>query len=976
MRARGVALLSLYFLLAIAGQALASGITNSSDDLRTGWYPGEAAITPELIEEKKFGEEWSTKVEGQVYAQPLLAMGTLFVATEMNKIYGLDPATGTAKWSATLTHGAPWNPADIGCADLTPWVGATATPVIDPATGIAYLTHKTYASGSSGEARWWMDAIDVATGTEKPGFPVPLEGQAQNIEGLKFNATNELQRPGLLLMDGTVYAGFGSHCDHDPYQGWVFGVSTSGTVKARWATDPNGAGIWQSGAGLTSDGSGRILLSTGNGFDPEPPIAGSTPPIGLGQAVVRLQVQPSGELKAVDFFAPYDANTLNTWDADFGSGGVTGLPNEYFGTGTSTPHLAVAVGKDGYVYLLNRDDLGGYGVGEHGQDNVVQRIGPNGGVWSRPGVWPGNGGWVYIPTASAGNSAGGSAGELDMYRYVVSAGKPRLFLEGRSSDAFGFSSGAPVITSNGTENGSAVVWTIWAPNGTGAGAQLRAYAPLPVEGKAVLMQSWPVGTSAKFSTPGVGQGRIYVGTRDGHVLGFGAPVASPLTGPRTEFPATVVGQTSSQNVTLTAQRELTIEAVTTTSSQFTAGAPSPKPPVTLKAGQKINVPVTFAPSGAGPQAGTLQVTANGSVLSFSLSGAGRYTGPKLQASPPVVTFGGTSVGSPLTAQVTVKNVGSEPLTLKTTPPKAPFSIEGEPVPGKLAPEESFVAQLRFEPKLNGSYTGELAFLSNGGNMTIGLTGIAAPPGLLSISPPRVDFGQVLVGHEAVRSFAITNTGGLPVKINISKPPIAGPFHAITSLPEGESVVGPEETVTESVRFAPTAVGPIADVWRITGQDSSGLHEVGFTGEGVLTSASLVGSVPGGGSLGFNAGSALTRVLTKNVLVRRSGKVFVRVHCAGGSGSCTGSITLRTLRAIRQRLGRAVIMTLATGRFRIAHGRSATIDLHLSKAGRTLLARQRTLRVRASTVTQEDGAGHAHVVQAVVTLRAAPGLLAH
>ncbi len=257
-----------------------------------------------------------------------------------------------------------------------------------------------------------MDAIDLANGSEEPGFPVELAGAAQNSSEQQFQATNELQRPGLLLMEGVVYAGFGSDCDITPYQGWIFGVSTTGAIKARWVAQSkySVSGIWQSGAGLTSDKPGNILISTGNGDTPEGPTPGTTPPGNLAESILRLQVQPDGSLKATDFFAPFDAEVLSSWDADFGSGGVTGLPEAYFGT-PSIPHLAVAVGKDGYVYLLNRDNLGGIGEGPSGSDNVVQRIGPYGGVWSRPGVWPGEGGWVYIPTASGGTSASGSSRE-------------------------------------------------------------------------------------------------------------------------------------------------------------------------------------------------------------------------------------------------------------------------------------------------------------------------------------------------------------------------------------------------------------------------------------------------------------------------------------------------------------------------------------------------------------------------------------
>jgi len=160
----------------------------------------------------------------------------------------------------------------------------TATPVIDTAANTAYLTHKTYASGTSGAARWYMDAIDLATGAERAGFPVALAGAAQNAPAQTFSATTQLQRPGLLLMNGVVYAAFGSHCDISPWQGWVFGVSTAGQIRARWVSRPSGsgAGIWQAGAGITSDGTGTLLISTGNSGAPATPAPGSAPPPASG----------------------------------------------------------------------------------------------------------------------------------------------------------------------------------------------------------------------------------------------------------------------------------------------------------------------------------------------------------------------------------------------------------------------------------------------------------------------------------------------------------------------------------------------------------------------------------------------------------------------------------------------------------------------------------------------------------------------
>src|SRR5262249_10306367 len=162
----------------------------------------------------------------------------------------------------------------------------------------------------------------------RTGFPVQLSGNADNIPSMSFSPTTQHQRPGLLLMDGVVYAAFGGHCDVSPWRGWIFGVSTAGNVTARWVDNSlpgSGAGIWQSGYGLTSDGSGSILFITGNGAAPSSPTAGSSPPATLGESVVRLHVGSNGSLTPVDFFAPFDAAQLDQNDVDFGSGGLVGL---------------------------------------------------------------------------------------------------------------------------------------------------------------------------------------------------------------------------------------------------------------------------------------------------------------------------------------------------------------------------------------------------------------------------------------------------------------------------------------------------------------------------------------------------------------------------------------------------------------------------------------------------------------------------
>ena len=819
--------------LSSGASAFAEGVTNSGDDLRDGWYPEQTSLTPQLVTGGTFGQLWSTPVEGSVYAQPLLANGTLLVATENNKVYGLDPGTGATRWPAPLNLGPPWKAADIGCGDLAPNVGVTGTPVIDPSTNTAYLTHKTYASGTSGPALWFMDAINLATGAERPGFPVQLGGAAQNFPAQTFQPTKQLQRPGLLLLNGVVYAAFGSDCDFSPWQGWVFGVSTAGEVKARWVAVPsgNGAGIWQSGAGLMSDGSGSLVIATGNGGAPGTPAPANAPPSSLGESIVRLAVQPDGSLKAVNFFAPFDAAELDAHDADFASGGVTGLNDQYFGT-PSSPHLAVAVGKDGYVYLLNRESLGGFKQGSGGGDNVVQRIGPYGGVWSRPGVWPGDGGLVYIPTASPNAQTGNSgSGNLNAFKYGVSGGgQPTLALQATSPDAFGFGSSAPVITSEGTKSGSALVWIVWAPNNTGVGAQLRAYDPIPVEGKPVLRWSASIGTSSKFAIPGVGAGRLYVGTRDGKVLGFGSPVTAILTGPTTEFPTTTISTSSQQTLTLTATNAVTITGLKSSSSQFSVGTPPPTLPAQLSAGQTIKIPLQFTPTQTGLIGGTLEVETDHGTVSFALSGTGQSATAQLTSSPRVVSFGGTAVGEHLTSVATFSNVGAAPLTINAIKlPSAPFTATGVPAVGStIAAGSSVTVNVMFEPTAVGSFSGELGLETTGGNASVGLTGSAGLPGVLKITSEQNSFGEVEVGKTATRSFTVTNTGGTSITITKSKPPSGGAFAATTSLAEG-SAIAPGESVTETVAFSPTTAGPASGVWLINGSDTSGLHEVSFSG---------------------------------------------------------------------------------------------------------------------------------------------------
>lgn len=504
-------------LLALAavwpGSVAAAPITESAENLRTGWYPDQTLLTPQLLEDGDFGRNFDTPVRGDVYAQPLVDGNVLFVATEDNWIYGIDRQSGAILWQRRV--GIPWNPEALVCDDIWPSVGVTGTPVIDPATDTAYFFSKTYESGDEGPATWKMHAVEVASGVEKPGFPVEIAGEAQNLPGVAFDATRQLQRPGLLLMNGVVYAAFGSHCDRTPYQGWVVGVSTSGAttgqITAMWAAASEGAAIWQSGGGLTSDGEGQVLFATGNSFGPAPAPT-DTPPEDLGESVVRLEAQSGGELKATDFFSPFDREYMDEHDYDLGSGAPLALPYPYFGT-EAIHHLLLEVGKQGIVYLLNRDDLGGLGQGAEEKNDDLQEIPGTHGLWGSMALWPGDGGYVYIPGRNS----------LETLKYHTGpGGEPLLSLVG-AAEHLESGSGSPIVTSNGTETGSAIVWISRCANPPECeGSTLDAYDAIPANGKSQLLWSAEIGIAGRFSHPDASDGRIYVGTNDGHVLAFGA----------------------------------------------------------------------------------------------------------------------------------------------------------------------------------------------------------------------------------------------------------------------------------------------------------------------------------------------------------------------------------------------------------------------------------------------------------------------
>jgi hypothetical protein len=825
-------------------------ITGTADDLRTGHYPNQPALEPGLVSGPTFGRLWKTKlpmaVEEQVFAQPMFLDGKVLIATESNNLYLLDGETGAILGTRNL--GQPWQAVHVNCQDLRPNIGVTGTPVIDAATRTAYLLSKTYRDGTPSAAMnnaiWLAHAIDFDTLAERPGFPIEIKGNAQNQAGITFEPFWELQRPALLLMNGVVYAGFGGHCDAGDYRGWVAGFSTGGQLKSMFVTEPSkkgGGGIWQAGGGLVSDGKDRIFALTSNAADDTPEEPEATPTARLGQSALRLEVQADGTLNATDFFSPYNRSTLDLADTDFGSGAPVALPEPYFGT-PAHPRLMITGGKAGVLYVLDRDALGGFRQGPGGADQVLSQVSLPAGMWSRPGVWPGDGGYIYIIA---------SVQPLLAYKYGVGGdGKPVLSEAGRGEAMFGYSSGSPIITSDGLKSGSALVWVNYASGTYGEGL-LRAYDAVPDStGKLRLRYEDDYGAHAKFSVPGVGNARIYVGTADGHVLAYGAPVNKPLSATSVQWGAVVVGETVTKTATIVANQPLTITNLTVGNPVFTLGAATPPLPATLTQGQSITVPVSFAPAASDLYAASIDVTSSAGPGSVSLVGRGQSLAPKLVASAKTLSFGGLARGRTSTINIVLSNSGAQPVVWGAfTPPAAPFTVTNLPTAGgSLAPDAQISLSVTFAPTVEGQYSGQFTIASTGGDLTIALSGSAGAPPTLVITPAGLSFGAQPQGSTSELSFSVSNGGGANLTITKSKPPGLGVFKALTPLDEGV-VIQPGQMLTLTIAFTPTTLGSFADQWTLTGDDASGVHMVAFSGSSTLVDDA------GAGDAALDAGPA-------------------------------------------------------------------------------------------------------------------------
>ncbi len=516
--------------VSIGSQSEFAVTTYHYDNFRTGWNDDETTLTYRNVNNSSFGLLHSTSLDDQVDTQPLLVPGVtttrgtksgsthdvVYVATESNSIYAIDASSGSILLQTNL--GSPV-PSPLGCNNNGPNVGIDGTPVIDRAAGVMYVIAYTLEASVPTYRIHELSLSDLSDVT--PSVIVSASHILTNSDTYTFNATYQRQRPGLLEANGNIYAGFGSFCDFSASQsrGWLLGWQ-AGSLTPLPANRLNDSlsqspdsffltAIWMSGYGLAADPSGNIYFVTGNSDYSGTTYNGVT---NVPESVVKVSADLT---QLLSIFTPSDEAVLDEYDEDLGSGGVMLLPKH------SSKPLAAAAGKEGAMYLLDQNSLGGYT--KNGPNHVLAQV-SIGGCWCGPS---------YFAEKQTHQRIVASGGNTVSLWEVKGKRKPQLVLLGSAGLPTGQDPGFFTTVSSRKSGGNAIIWALARPEYAPGPLTLVALSAAPGQGSQLqtLYQAsagyWASANGNANLVPVVANGKVYVASYEQlEIFGLGGSSAA------------------------------------------------------------------------------------------------------------------------------------------------------------------------------------------------------------------------------------------------------------------------------------------------------------------------------------------------------------------------------------------------------------------------------------------------------------------
>jgi hypothetical protein len=495
--------------------------TYHNDIARDGVNNQETILTLSNVNSTQFGKIGFDSVDGLVDAEPLylanvtaggVLRNVLYVATEHDSVYAFDADSGAQIWKTSILGAGETTSDNRGCEQVTPEIGITSTPVIDRRQGTnGTLFAVGMSKDAGGNYHQRLHALDITTGAEISGSPVeiaasyPGTGDSSSNGNVIFQPGQYKERAALLLLNGTIYLGWSSHCDFRPYTGWVMAYSET-TLQQTHVIDltPNGSegSVWMAGDGIAADSSGNLYFLDANGtFDTTFNANGFPVSSDFGNAIIKLST--NGGLAVADYFETYNTVLESEEDEDLGSGGEVLLPDQ-MDAGGMVHHLIVGAGKDSNIYLADRDNLGKFSASGPIDSNIYQEVTNvlGGQVFSTPAFF--NGVLYY-----------GAVGDA-LKAFPMSNAKLATTWSSLSAATYPYPGTTPSVSANGTQNG--IVWAL--ESSMSAAAVLHAYDATNLahelynSGQAANGRD-SFGNGNKFITPLVANGKVYVGTQTG-----------------------------------------------------------------------------------------------------------------------------------------------------------------------------------------------------------------------------------------------------------------------------------------------------------------------------------------------------------------------------------------------------------------------------------------------------------------------------